>query len=160
MRGIAYKIGAPERFSESEKKQFLDLLIKQNKVRNPTLRKLERCHRLCTCTMNEEVVSIGAIKPATKSDFDAVHADLEAQRNDFKLELGYCYTNPQYSGKGHSTSIVKMLLENVENVIASTELRNDNPMLYILQKHGFKQYGNSWESKIHSGLLGLFFRHI
>jgi GNAT superfamily N-acetyltransferase len=160
LKEVKFKTGKPGEFADDEKEIFKDLLIKQKKVRNPTVQKINACFWLCLCFEGGAIVSIGAIKPSTKFDFDKNHADLEALQNEFKVEIGYCYTEPEYGGKGYSSQIVKLLLEKCGpvNVMASTELRSDNRMKAILEKSGFKFYGRPWKSAIHSGLLGLYLR--
>ncbi len=153
-----FKLDTPEKFTEQEKKRFCELLIMQDKVVNPTIAKLNRCQFLCVCVINKEIVSVGAIKPKTKSDFNK--SGLEKLSDKFQLELGYCYTLDDHTKKGYSSEIVKQLLQNniKQNLMASTELREDNPMIRILEKNGFKQFGKSWNSAIHAGSLGLFLR--
>lgn len=160
MKEIVYKIGTPKDFSSSEINSFLDLLKKQRKVAIPTIAKIERCILLCICKVDNEVVSIGAIKPKTNSDFNSNKADLEKFRDDFEKELGYCFTLPSHTGNGFSSAIVKLLVDKVsnENLMASTELRSDNSMLSILHRNGLKQYGRSWKSRVHNGALGLFLK--
>ena len=159
MKSITYKIAPPSNFSDSEKGVFLNLLILQNKVTNPTLLKINRCSILGVCKINDEIVSIAAIKPKTNSDFDSEKAAIENMRTEFKLELGYCFTLIAHTGNGYSSSLVKYLIEEVEeNLMASTELRADNVMSRILIKNGFSQFGNPWKSKIHGGSLGLFLK--
>jgi RimJ/RimL family protein N-acetyltransferase len=81
-------------------------------------------------------------------------------RNEFQIELGYCFTLPDKTGQGYSSTITKMLLDKVrsENLMASTELRSDNSMIRILERNGFKQYGKPWKSGIHKGTLGLYLK--
>jgi len=112
--------------------------------------------------VDNEIISIGAIKPKTNSDFNSDKADLDKFRNDFSLELGYCFTLPNYTGKGFSSSIVKLLPDkfNHTNLMASTELRIDNSMTRILEKNNFKQFGKPWKSAIHKGTLGLFLKFV
>jgi hypothetical protein len=162
MKEIVYKIGSPKDFSESEKKSFLDLLKEQGKVASPTIEKIERCFLLCFCKVDNVVVSIGAVKPKTNSDFNPDKADLENLRNDFHKELGYCFTLTKHTGNGYSSPLVKLLLDKVahENLMASTELRSDNSMVRILERNGLKQYGRPWKSRIHNGVLGLFLKYI
>lgn len=159
---IKFKIGKPNEFTFEEKNEFLKLLKKQNKVLNPSIEKIERCVLLCLAIVNSEIVSIGAIKPNTVSDFDTTKANLYEFRNEFNIELGYCYTLPIQTKKGFSTMIVKLLLDKYTktNLMASTELRSDNPMIKILEKYNFKQYGKSWKSSIHNGALGLFLKFV
>ncbi len=160
MEVVVYKIGIPKTFSFEEKKTFRDLLEQQGKVTNPTLDKINRCKYLCICNEDNQTVSIGAIKQKTNSDFDSNKADLGKMRNEFQIELGYCFTLPDKTGQGYSSSIARMLLDKVggENIMASTELRADNSMIRILERSGFKQYGKPWKSKIHNGTLGLYLK--
>src|SRR5262245_3901420 len=97
MNEIAYKIGEPKNFSDPEKETFLALLKLQNKVQNPTIDKVNRCLLLCLCKVDNEVVSIGAIKPKTKSDFNSDKADLNSMSKEFEIELGYCFTMQGYT---------------------------------------------------------------
>lgn len=161
MKELTYVIDTPQNFSDAVKEIFIGLLIQQGKVSNPTMTKVNRCAFLCICKLDNEIISIAAIKPKTNSDFDSDKADLDKIRNDFSLELGYCFTLPDHTGNGYSSSIVKLLLEKMAdtNLMASTELRHDNSMIRILEKSSFKQFGKPWKSKIHNGALGLFLRY-
>lgn len=160
MSQIIYKIGTPNEFTEKEKEVFVELLKKQKKVVSPSIEKINRCKTLCACFCSDEIVSIGAIKPKTISDFNSEKANLETMRNNFDWELGYCFTLSEYRGKGHSSAIVTELLkkEDTIDLIASTELDAKNPMVGILEKFGFSKKGRTWRSQIHGGELGLFVR--
>ncbi|MBS1571345.1 MAG: hypothetical protein KF825_09995 [Ferruginibacter sp.] len=162
MKEITYKLDTPKNISDTDKKIFLELLIQQGKVTNPTLEKINRCTFLCLCKVDNKIISIGAIKPKTNSDFNSDKADLDKFRNDFSSELGYCFTLPDHTGKGFSSSIVKLLLDKFSdtNLMASTELRVDNSMTRILEKNNFKQFGKPWKSTIHKGTLGLFLKFV
>lgn len=155
-----YKCGAPKEFSDKEKKSFLDLLIMQDKVVNPTIAKINRCKFLCACFSGTGMVSIGAIKPKTNSDFNPEKANLQNLRNDFDWELGYCFTLPEHTRKGYSSGIVNELLQKVKEIhlMASTELREDNSMKRILERNGFVRKGKAWTSVKHGGELGLFLK--
>lgn len=114
------------------------------------------------CKIDDKIVSIGAIKQKTDFDFNSDKADLDYFRNDFNFELGYCFTLPDYTGKGHSSEIVKHLIDKLssENLMASTELREGNSMKTILERNGFEQRGKKWKSSIHDGELGLFLKFV
>jgi hypothetical protein len=159
---VFYKIDIPKNFSEEERQIFLDLLKQQGKVTNPTTEKINRCSYLGFCKENNQIVSIGAIKPKTNSDFNSEKADLTKMRNEFQIELGYCFTLPDKTGRGYSSTITQILLDKVKdaNIMASTELRSDNSMMRILERNGFKQYGKPWKSGIHKGTLGLYLKFI
>lgn len=159
MAGISFKIGNPTEFTEEEKLLFVDLLKLQGKVVNPTLQKVNSCKYIAACILDNAMVSIGAIKPATISDFSSAKANLPDLKDKFDWELGYCYTLPDHIKKGYSTDIVQKLIDAAGNskLIASTEM-NDSPMRRILERYGFEQKGNTWPSIIHGNELGLFLR--
>lgn len=161
MSEIIYKIDVPNEFSAEEKEEIKRLLILQGKIQKVTIEKINRCKFICICQVDKNIIAIGAIKPKTNSDFNSDKADLDKMRNEFQDELGYCFTLKEHSGKGHSSKIVNLLLDKNgidKNIMASTELRVDNPMVGILEKNDFRQYGNSWKSIIHNGTLGLFLK--
>ncbi len=162
MTEVLYKIGTPSEFNEGELDTFLALLKEQGKVTKPTLKKIERCELLGICLTNTEMVSIGAVKPKTNSDFNLDKSALQDLRDEFILELGYFYTKSSFGGKGISSAIFRILIEKLpnENLMASTELRNDNAMVRILEKNGFKLFGKPWKSQIHGKLLGLYLKFI
>ncbi len=161
MKEITYKLDTPDNISETDKSVFLELLIQQGKIKRPTLERINHCPLLCTCKINNKMVSIGAIKPKTSNVFDNDKADLDSIRNDFSFELGYCFTLPDLTKKGFSSLVVNLLLDEFKeaNIMASTELRLNNPMLQILEKNSFKQFGKPWKSTIHEGTLGLFLKY-
>ena len=139
---------------------FVELLKEQDKVQNPSVDKILKCKEICICYFDGKLAAIGAIKPKTASVFKSNKANLEFIASEFEWELGYCYTRKKYRNKGISTYIVRMLLADVGecNLMASTEIYYDNPMVNILEKHGFCLWGQPWKSSIHGGLLGLFLR--
>jgi hypothetical protein len=159
---IIYKIGKTEEISDEDKVKFLHLLGQQGKVTNPTIEKINRCKFLCLCIINDKIISIGAIKPKTNSDFNTNKANLKDLRNNFEFELGYCFTVHEYTGKGYSSTIVKLLIDKSEdiNLIATTELRANNSMVRILERNGFRLFGKPWKSTIHGGILGLFLKFV
>ncbi len=139
---------------------FLKLLIKQKKVQAPTEKRILACRQILFCIADKKIVGIGAIKPKTKSDFTAEKADLNNISKKFDWELGYLYVEENFRGLGISSTITRLLLigkEN-ENIMASTEIYKNNPMIKVLKKSGFKQYGKPWGSSQHDGTLGLFLK--
>ena len=153
------KVGLPSDFTNEEKNLIVELLKQQGKVIRPSVDKLNACQFIATVKENDVIISIGAIKPKTVSDFTKAKANLETDQTNFDWELGYCYTHPDHTRKGHSSSIVQSLLSKVDdtNLIASTEIVGSS-MKGILERHGFKQKGKTWKSKIHGGELGLFLK--
>jgi hypothetical protein len=161
MESIAYKIDSPEKFSVKEKKIICEMLIKQGKVAYPSIWKINNFKMLCVCLVNDKIVSVGSIKPKTEDDFEKNQANLPDLSKDFTWELGSCYTEPGYTGKGYSSAIVKILIENSgnENLTAVTDIKAYNPMVRILDHAGFKQYGNAWKSSYGEEIFRLFLRY-
>ena len=139
---------------------FVAMLIKQRKVRNPNAKRVKACLSLCICYIDAEIVGIGAIKPKTSTDFSYSKANLPALEKEFEWELGYCFTEPKYQKRGLSSNVVRILMADFinHNIMATTELRADNSMQRILERNGFRQYGQPWKSSIHDDIIGLFLR--
>lgn len=98
---------------------------------------------------NGIVVSIGAVKPPPKSDFNIDKANLDELRKEFDWEISYCYPEQEHRGNRYSSSIVEKLINSLSdntNLMASTKLCSDNIMLKILVRNGFKKRGQSWKS--------------
>ncbi len=160
MKEITYKIYNKEEITDDIADDFLKLLKKQEKVRNPNTNKIKLCRQIILCYVENNFAGIGALKPKTRSDFNILKADLPNLEEKFEWELGYFYTDPNYRKLGIASIMTKLLLygkEN-ENFLATTEIYNTNPMIYILEKHGFRQCGKVWKSTIHDGVIGLFLK--
>ncbi|TDD74866.1 GNAT family N-acetyltransferase [Flavobacterium caseinilyticum] len=156
-----YKIIERESLSDVDRNIFAELLKKQGKVEGDLSLKADRCKEICIAYIDNIPVAIGGIKKKTKSDFGEKKANILICEKDFDWELGYIYTDENYSGKGISSSIVKQLLERNENenLMASTEVEANPFMVKILEKNGFIQKGKTWKSVIHGKNLGLFLRN-
>lgn len=163
MRNILYATYLRGDIPVDVAKSGVKMLKEQGEINNPTVDKILRCKMICICYLGDLPVAIGAIKPKTVSDFNQEKADLVAMSNEFEWELGYCYTRKAFRGKGISSSIVRILLEEAHetNLMASTKIHNGNPMVKILEKNGFRLFGKPWKSsKPHGALLGLFLRAV
>lgn len=160
MQNIQFKKYSQGSITQEIAEVFVELLKEQGKVQNPNVEKILECREICICYVDEEPAAIGAIKPKTDSVFKPDKANLESMGSEFEWELGYCYTRKKYRNQGLSSNIVRMLLADMSdyNLMASTEIRHDNSMIKILEKHGFRLQGQPWMSAIHGGLLGLFIR--
>ncbi|WP_366862171.1 GNAT family N-acetyltransferase [uncultured Shewanella sp.] len=96
----------------------------------------------------------------TESDFAEHKANLPDLSSQFHWELGYLFTNPDFQGRKLAKSITKSLIEHFgnENLMASTEIKENPGMVKILESNGFELQGNPWKSAIHENLLGLFLK--
>lgn len=160
METLSFEIVTIKEISKPDAEAFINLLLEQGKVQPPTVKRIQSCQKIVFCIWGEKRIGIGAIKPKTPSDFDAPKANLSALKDDVTWELGYIYVQPEYRGLGLSSTITKLLLKDLdrENLIASTELYANNPMVGVLQKNGFHQMGKPWKSTRHDGYLGLFIK--
>lgn len=160
MKELLFKIIDKQDIDDELAKDFIKLLVKQDKVYIPNKRRIQSCEKLVLCYADQELVGIGAIKTATTSVFDKEKANLKEMRSKVSCELGYFYVDCDYRGFGISNTMTRLLLQNKEkdNIIASTELYPNNVMIKVLEKFGFRQFGKPWPSKKHDGTLGLFIR--
>jgi hypothetical protein len=146
---IKFKLDNSTAFSHEEKNCFLDLLNKQGKVYKPTLKKIGFCPFLCIATYDNKIIGIGALKNIYKTPF--TNADVAELTSKFKLEVGYLYVENNYNGVclrglGIGKTITRLLIEKAvnQNLFATTELNESNPMLHILLDLGFKSIGRPY----------------
>jgi RimJ/RimL family protein N-acetyltransferase len=160
MDKITFEIFETESITDTLAQQYVALLKEQGKVKAPNESRIKRCKIIAVATVESRIIGVGAIKKKTESDFDNNKANVPKLAEQFDWELGYCYTNKEFEGRGVSSFIVKNLLNTIGNInlMASTELFHRNSMIRILEKNGFRQIGTPWKSSIHDGLLGLFIR--
>ena len=137
---------------------FIEHLTKQGKVTIPSIDKVQSCCRIVLCFADDELIGIGALKQNKSLAFEK--AGLLSIKEVFALELGYFFISETFRGLGVSTAIARLLLLNQleENILATTELYPNNPMMKTLEKLGFKHYGIPWKSIWHDGTIGLFLR--
>ncbi len=157
-----FKVGKPSDFSEEEIGSFVELLEQQNKVLDPTETKVKRCKLIAIGFSWGRPVAIGAIKPKTPSDFTATKSNLPERAADFDWEIGYFYTDPDFEKKKFSSTIFDRLLKEYGKgrLMATTEIRDGNRMVNILERRRFKQVGAGWKSKLSDNELRLFLREL
>lgn len=137
---------------------FIEQLTKQGKVTIPSIEKIQSCHKLVICYVNDEFIGVGALKPYEGNQL--LKAGLGSVQDIFRLELGYFFVSETFRGLGVSTSIARLLLFDKvdENILATTELYSNNPMMKTLEKLGFKHFGNPYKSIWHDGTIGVFLK--
>ncbi len=157
---IEYEVTEREEFSEYHQGVLAQMLIEQNKVQGDPKSKIDRCRTVCIAKVESIAVAIGAIKVKTASDFEAHKANVPELCAEFEWELGYLYTKRENGGKGIASNITRLLLDcyGDGNLMASTEVSKNPAMVNILERKGFKSFGNPWKSKIHGNYLGLFLK--
>lgn len=160
MPELTIKIGSPENFSNLEIARFLQLLIQQDKVVNPSIAKISRCKILAAGFVDDEMVCIGAIKPKTASDFTEAKANLSELTNFFEWEIGYFFTKPKHEGNKYSSQLLDSLINDYgsDNLMASTEIRDGNRMINALENRNFVQMGQGWLNSKATETLRLFLK--
>lgn len=160
---LTFKIGAPENFDRKAKNTFLNMLKKQGQNEKPSMRAINSCPVLCMVYSDEEVIGIGAIKQLYRINFN--YSGLKQLKRDFESEIGYLFVNDQakngsFRGLGIGKTISRLLLRETgeQNVFATTEINKKNPMLWILESLGFKQYGKSYKGKKTGKRIGTMLR--
>lgn len=156
------KIGAPSEFSEDQINSFVELLEKQGKVESPSEAKVRKCKIIAIGFSWGKPVAIGAIKPKTASDFKIGKANVPDLTKDYEWEVGYFYTEPEHEGKKFSSIILDHLMKKngPTNLLATTEIREGNRMIYSLEHRGFKPVGSTWKSSLSGNDLRLFLKDI
>jgi GNAT superfamily N-acetyltransferase len=157
---IEYHLIQKQEFNDIHRQIFAEMLKRQGKVQGDLMSKVDRCKMICIARVNDNPAAIGAIKQKTNSDFTAEKADVPELAKEFDWELGYLYTDKEYSGRGIASVISKTLIDNFgkENLMASTEISANPATVRILEKNGFRLFGKPWKSKIHDNFLGLYLR--
>ena len=145
---------------DSVRATFAEMLRKQGKVQGDLATKADRCKLVCIARVDGTAIAIGGIKPKTASDFSNEKAGVPELSNEFEWELGYLYTDREYSGRGIGSNVTRLLLEayGKGNLLASTEITANPAMVRILERQGFRLFGKPWKSGIHANYLGLFLR--
>jgi len=158
MTFLTFEILGKGEITAAKANHFITLLKEQRKVRPPSVARIRQCQKLIFVMSNGIAIGIGAIKPKTLSDFRPDKADLPKLMENVTYELGYFYVKDTHRGLGISSTLARLLLKDYQdcNLIATTELHANNPMISVLHKNGFQRMGKSWKSGIHSGNLGLF----
>ncbi len=143
---IDITIDKPINFPTKELESFLNLLIEQNQIINPSIDKIKGCYLLCFVKYDNLLIGIGAIKQGYKTQFDK--AGVSELKSFYNHELGYLYVidHPEIRGKGLGKEISRQLISSLgrESLFATTEESESNPMKFILEKLDFQKVGNSY----------------
>ena len=102
---IEYQIVLKENITDSHRIIFSQLLKEQGKVKDDLTLKADRCKMICLVLIDKVAVAIGGIKVKTLSDFSVEKANLPEVSKHFKWELGYLYTNPDFTKRGIASSM-------------------------------------------------------
>lgn len=155
---IEYDLINQSNFSKEDGMHLAYFLEKQGRVRGNLLSKIDRCKIVCFASSSGERIGVGAIKKKTSEDFN--YAELPELAQKFDWELGYFYTENEFTGLGIGKGIASRLIKafGEGNLMASTEFENNPSMDRILVSNGFKLFGKSWTSRMTGNKLGLYLK--
>lgn len=157
---IEITIDKPINFPTKVLENFLNLLIEQNQITNPSIDKIKGCYLLCFAKYDNQLFGIGAIKQVYKTPFDK--AKVSELKSSYNYELGYLYVidHPEIRGKGLGKEISRRLISSLgrENLFATTEESESNPMKFILEKLDFQKVGNSYTGTKTGKTIALYIR--
>ena len=101
-----------------------------------------------------EVVAIGALKRERSEYAKKIFGNAQSQLNpqDFDTELGWIVTEEKHRKQGLCNSVVKNLLyyfkeQRVGGKLFATVRKDNDGMMHILEKNGFKKEGEPFDSK-------------
>jgi hypothetical protein len=145
---IEFNLIKSENLKEEEIEIFEKLLEEQGQV-NTSKGKAKRCNQICIVKVNQEAIGIGALKEVYKRPFE--YADVENLKKEYNYELGYLFVKDiaNLRGLGIGKYISKLLLNSVieDNIFATTEFSQKNPMYHILKSFKFCSIGKIYLGK-------------
>lgn len=157
---VVFKIGKPLELSNTILEEFLALLMKQNQVLDPNLTKIKSSKLLCIAYWDNNPIGIGAIKQVYNTPF--AKAGLHELAEIFDYELGYLYIlqDDLYRGIGLGKVICRLLLKSLgnENIFATTEDNDLNPMKHILTSLEFQKSGQTYLGSKTEKQIALFLK--
>lgn len=155
-----YEIISKTGINESHRQIVAQMLEEQQKIEPPYENKADKCKLICIVSKYDIPIAIGAIKNKTERAFTPEKANVIDLSEKFEWELGYIFVKKEFEGQGIASNIARLLLSQYgnDNLIASPEINANPGMVKILNRFGFRLYGNPWKSNIHPNYLGLFLR--
>jgi len=128
---------------------FYLLVKKGNKVSTVELtQKIYSCKLLAFCYLGNRLVGISAIKRPAQSYITQVHekAGITRNINDYALELGYSYTEPEFRQMGISRMLKAMLQSKITKqkgfIFSTTAVATSQR---YLTSQGFVACGNPYQ---------------
>ena len=157
---ITFEVNSPNEFKKNQIEEFLNLLILQKQVSNPSIQKINASTLICIVYADNVAIGIGAIKQVYKTPFDK--AEVSELKDKFEFELGYLYVKDckKYRGLGIGKTICKLLLKELgnKNVFATTDIDEKNVMKYILESLSFVKTGKIYSGASTQKSIGLYLK--
>jgi hypothetical protein len=148
--------------SAADRALFFETLLKSGEVTRDGLEdRIARAHALAFVYAEVDVAAIGAIKqPGDGYRRDKFHqSHSPASANDYPVELGYVYVDPQFRGHGLSRIVGDSLRPFfADQGCFATSKQSRHFMHRTLTALGFMQSGDAFPSQLENENLLLFLR--
>jgi ribosomal protein S18 acetylase RimI-like enzyme len=141
-----YKLAPASEFSEDEKELFKNFVADKGQVYMKSLNKLIDNSILLFIPDTINIDAVGALKIPTKKHKEKVFGKSKSglDPKDFKFELGWIVSLKERQGLGKK--VVEFLL-NCQPKNYATVREDNDAMIHILEKYGFKKYGDPYKSE-------------
>lgn len=160
MKEPEYIIGEASDFSKKEIATFKKIVLEAGEVSSGTFDGLIEKNPILLFYPNpKKIKAIGALKIPNKEYKDGVFkkSNSRADSNSFKYELGWIVSLEEEKGIGQK--ITEILAAYQPKMYAT--VRKDNvKMNHIIQKFGFQQSGNSYDSIRGDYQINLFIKEL
>lgn len=136
---------SPNNCSSQEKEKIYNFLKGGNQVTLCGLtERIESAKLLGFIFEDNQILGVAALKIPDKSYKEDIFKKAQASDdpNDYKYEIGYASTKPEYQGKGICSQLIQGIIKEVndEKLFATTRV-NNKQMQHILGKNGFEKIG-------------------
>lgn len=145
-RSDNFFIKQPSDCSQKEINDFYEMVLEGGQDVKETIKDgVNRSYLLGFHYVKNDLIGIAAIKKPMDywKSFILKNAKLTNFINKIKFEFGYVYTRPEFENNKICSNLTRSLLKKVDavNIFATTKTTNKK-MIHILEKNGFKKYGN------------------
>jgi predicted GNAT family N-acyltransferase len=145
-------VAKPAECFSTELEAFVKLLEQGDQIHiepNILAKNINNAELLAFYVHNEQVVGIGAVKNPQASYRRKVfeRAGAPELKYDFKYELGYFVTKPEYHGQGICKAILTELLKHMPDDTTFFATTKSAAMRKIFTSKGFMQLGEAWTTE-------------
>lgn len=143
------QIREPADLTRQELDEVYSLVLGAGEVSGQTLRQLlSSSHYIGTITVDDGLVSVGAIKRPLSNHIDEIECGSGVILDNNAAELGYLVTVERYLRQGLSEALSAQLLSRYRVGLVYATTRTDNPRPQgLLRKLEFEEVRQRWASK-------------